>query len=55
MEGVESGRSVSSAARAAGAGKQTTHKWLARDRSGEPLSDRRSGPLGLARRTAPDV
>ena len=55
VERVESGESVSSAAREAGVSRQTAHKWLARARAGEPLCDRRSRPRSCPRRTAPEI
>ena len=55
VERVRAGESVSAAAREAGVSGQTAHKWLARARAGEPLSDRRSRPRTLARLTPPDV
>ena len=55
VDRVRAGESVSAAARDAGAGRQTAHKWIARAEAGEPLSDRRSRPSRLARLTPPDV
>lgn len=55
VDRVRAGESVSAAAREAGAGRQTAHKWIARAEAGEPPSDRRSRPSRLARLTPPDV
>ena len=55
VERVESGASVSAAAREAGVSRQTAHKWLARARAGESLADRRSRPRSCPRRTDPGL
>ena len=52
---VLSGATVSLAARMAGVSRQTAHKWLARARRGEPMSDRPCRPARLARLTPPEV
>ena len=52
---VESGASVSDAARQMGVSRQTASKWLSRARRGEPMSDRSSRPRRLARLTPPDA
>lgn len=54
-ERVASGEKVAEVAREMGVSRQTAHKWLARTRAGEPLSDRRSRPRPTPRRTAPGL
>lgn len=52
---VGGGMRVADAAAMAGVSRQTAHKWLARRRAGEPMSDRGCRPRRLARRTPPEV
>ena len=52
---VAAGERVADVARQMGVSRQTASKWLARARRGEPMSDRPSRPLRLARLTPPDV
>ena len=54
-ERVGGGMRVADAARMAGVSRQTAHKWLARARRGEPMSDRVCRPRRLARLTPPEV
>lgn len=55
VERVEGGERVSAVARDMGVSRQTAHKWLARARAGEPLSDRGSRPARSPRRVAPEL
>lgn len=50
---VEAGEKVARVAREMGTSRQTAHRWLARHRAGEPLTDRSSRPRRQARRTDP--
>lgn len=52
---IESGLGVAEAARQMGVSRQTASKWLRRSRSGEPMSDRSSRPIRLARSTPHEV
>ena len=52
---IESGLGVAEAARQMGVSRQTASKWLRRSRSGEPMSDRSSRPIRLARSTPREV
>lgn len=53
VDRVESGQRVSDVARQMGAGRQTAHRWLARARRGEPLSDRPCRPPRRLARLTP--
>lgn len=52
---IKAGAGVAEAARQMGVSRQTTSKWLARARRGEPMSDRPSRPRRLARLTPPET
>ena len=54
-ERVGGGMRVSDAAAMAGVSRQTAHKWLARARRGEPMTDRGCRPRRLARLTPPEA
>ena len=54
-ERVGGGMRVADAAAMAGVSRQTAHKWLARARRGEPMSDRGCRPARLARLTPPEA
>ena len=46
---------VAEAAAAAGCSDRTAYRWLARERAGEPMTDRSSAPHGRPGRTAPGI
>ena len=52
---VKAGAGVARVAREMGVSRQTASKWLARASRGEPMEDRSSRPLRLARATPPDA
>lgn len=52
-ERVGGGMRIADAAAMAGVSRQTAHKWLARARRGEPMTDRGCRPRRLARLTPP--
>ena len=49
------GMRIADAAAMAGVSRQTAHKWLARARRGEPMTDRGCRPRRLARLTPPEA
>ncbi len=54
-ERVGGGMRIADAAAMAGVSRQTAHKWLARARRGEPMTDRGCRPRRLARLTPPEA
>lgn len=54
-ERVGGGMRIADAAAMAGVSRQTAHKWLARARRGEPMTDRGCRPRRLARLTPPET
>lgn len=52
-ERVGGGMRIADAAAMAGVSRQTAHKWLARARRGEPMTDRGCRPRRLARPASP--